>query len=409
MSSNALSSMEYMTLSHCWGDSSFLMLTSTNINDFKQGKPLSVLPKLFQDAISVTKLLGCGMIWIDSLCIIQDRLDDWQKESADMARVYANAICNIAATGLSGAHESILQDPDPALITPCIFKATGESQESSRWRVLMNMNVWHTHVYNAPLNKRAWVLQERLLSRRILHFAIGQLFWECLEKEDCEAWSNLNSLDSSISPYIDRVTPQFFRSRLTFEEGGLQLGMQLRHDETDLHKFREMWCDVVTSYTNCKLSVPTDKLPALFGIIDIMQHASNDECLAGLWRSNILAELLWRRSSKDDVGFSKDRFSRAPSWSWTSLDGPISPSESTPMIHHYKAIATIIDARMQGNPGTPLAICSAGSVTLDTYIAKAKFVDQESESYLGYFIFEGFGRARSIAHFDTPIGSVTNM
>lgn len=33
---------------------------------------------------------------------------------------------------------------------------------------------------NSVLSKRAWVLQERLLSRRVLYFGSLQMYWECL-------------------------------------------------------------------------------------------------------------------------------------------------------------------------------------------------------------------------------------
>jgi hypothetical protein len=34
-------------------------------------------------------------------------------------------------------------------------------------------------VGQAPLNTRGWVMQERLLSRRILHFGSDMIYWEC--------------------------------------------------------------------------------------------------------------------------------------------------------------------------------------------------------------------------------------
>jgi len=34
-------------------------------------------------------------------------------------------------------------------------------------------------MYKGPLNKRAWILQERVLPRAILYFSRTQLYWEC--------------------------------------------------------------------------------------------------------------------------------------------------------------------------------------------------------------------------------------
>jgi len=38
----------------------------------------------------------------------------------------------------------------------------------------------HEVFQKALLNRRAWVLQERLLSTRVLHYSNKELFWECL-------------------------------------------------------------------------------------------------------------------------------------------------------------------------------------------------------------------------------------
>ena len=41
---------------------------------------------------------------------------------------------------------------------------------------------------DAPVNTRAWVVQERLLAPRTLHFGRDQLFWECRTFEACESF-----------------------------------------------------------------------------------------------------------------------------------------------------------------------------------------------------------------------------
>ncbi|KAF2243629.1 heterokaryon incompatibility, partial [Trematosphaeria pertusa] len=62
----------YAILRHCWGaNPKFLTLTSTNMVEPRQGIKVSLLPRNFQDAISICKQLRLPYIWIDSLCIVQ--------------------------------------------------------------------------------------------------------------------------------------------------------------------------------------------------------------------------------------------------------------------------------------------------------------------------------------------------
>jgi hypothetical protein len=89
----------YITLSHCWGTETFFCLKRENVNQLKEHIPFHQLSKVFQDAIVVLRRLGLLYIWIDSLCIVQDQLEDWRIESSKMGEVYRNSLCNIAATG----------------------------------------------------------------------------------------------------------------------------------------------------------------------------------------------------------------------------------------------------------------------------------------------------------------------
>ncbi len=65
----------YMTLSHRWGDVSFLKLTVTNIALLHAGQSLNTLPQTFRDAIKICRFLGIRYLWIDSPCIIQEEDD----------------------------------------------------------------------------------------------------------------------------------------------------------------------------------------------------------------------------------------------------------------------------------------------------------------------------------------------
>lgn len=72
--------------------------TKANIQQRSNGVLISGLPKSFQDAVNITRELGYGLIWIDRICIIQDDEQDWERESADMASIYMNAVLTLSAT-----------------------------------------------------------------------------------------------------------------------------------------------------------------------------------------------------------------------------------------------------------------------------------------------------------------------
>jgi hypothetical protein len=66
---------------------------------FQEYVPPAALPKTFQDAINMAGFLEIEFLWIDSLCILQDDVDDWAKESSLMTNVYDGSYVNIVAPG----------------------------------------------------------------------------------------------------------------------------------------------------------------------------------------------------------------------------------------------------------------------------------------------------------------------
>lgn len=105
---------DYVCLSYCWGDTRPFTLNADAYSVLVSGIQAAILPKIFQDAISVTRRLGIQYLWIDSLyvttyscqflrthlliCILQDNKDDWASESGRMGLIYAQSTCTIAAT-----------------------------------------------------------------------------------------------------------------------------------------------------------------------------------------------------------------------------------------------------------------------------------------------------------------------
>ena len=103
----------YAALSHCWGtpqapySGMYFATVKQNIEQFIDGVGIVLLPKTFQDAITVTRKLKIRYLWIDALCIIQDDEEDWAREAVEMNSVYGNAYVTIVATSSNSDHEGV--------------------------------------------------------------------------------------------------------------------------------------------------------------------------------------------------------------------------------------------------------------------------------------------------------------
>jgi hypothetical protein len=135
------------------------------------------MPQNFQDAIFMTRALGSQYIWIDSLCIIQDSADDWAHEGSQMDKTYKFARLTLAATSASTSEDGFLDytlkgSTFTIPLTHCsspsdIVAQHQEKRSYDRMEPSVDDTIWNT---------RGWTLQERHLSRRILHFTQPQIF-----------------------------------------------------------------------------------------------------------------------------------------------------------------------------------------------------------------------------------------
>jgi hypothetical protein len=77
MLSEKPTSERYACLSNCWGNGGDVLKTTVGReSEFKTQVPWNELPKSFQDAVNACRRLGVNFLWIDSLCIIQDSVED---------------------------------------------------------------------------------------------------------------------------------------------------------------------------------------------------------------------------------------------------------------------------------------------------------------------------------------------
>ncbi|KAF8853466.1 HET-domain-containing protein, partial [Acephala macrosclerotiorum] len=186
-----------------------------------------------QDAALITTQLGIKYLWVDRFCIVQDDVVDVEMEIVQMPEIYYNAELTISATRADCAEKGFY-----------------------------------------PLDCRARTFQESLLSRRILHFTLREIQWECQAVPDSE--------------------------------------------KPDVHP----WQGLVEEYTLRQMKYPKDRARAISGIAAKFAARTGDSYCAGLWRSTFTSQLGWFCLKRQEHSRRLQELN-APSWSWLSVNGPV--------------------------------------------------------------------------------------
>jgi hypothetical protein len=239
---------------------------------------------------------------------------------------------------------------------------TGEDAKGKHLRrcTILDLSFWTHRVDEAPVNKRGWVLQERLMAPRVLHFCRDQVAWECCEFEAAEGQPE------GIPNYQLTLNGIRAGSRLKgldpLKDGAWLRNMRLQgYDDPDPHLQPgiyafELWRRIVEVYSKTAVTNSGDKLIALSGIARqmsekiektpkavIVRRAHSAEVatsqarspattqyVAGLWALHLESQLLWytEPTFRHVDGGKFEHLTkappptsyRAPSFSWAAID-----------------------------------------------------------------------------------------
>jgi hypothetical protein len=310
------SGIRYLTLSHCWGNLDVLTLKAENIGQMMDGFHMRDLPKTFKDAVEITKSLGFRYLWIDALCIIQDSPADWKREASRMASVYENSTCTRGALFGANSHAGCFKSRQPLEHFSCRISQAGSNDVF----VTSKHVFWELIDENGtgpgqpgPLNNRAWVVQERMMSPRTLYFGSRRIHWEC---------RTYTSTDHGIETDFNT---DGYTSHAKHACDILRAPLRPLAVRGDRYLFYIGWNTFLNKYTHGRLTRPEDRLVALTGIVDIARRSTALSMVSGLWKELLPFEILWSRDfyMDDSDLVPPPQYNRAPSWSWASQDGPV--------------------------------------------------------------------------------------
>lgn len=330
------------------------------------------LPASIVDAIKTTRRLQLDYVWIDSLCIIQDSEEDWNAEAAKMADVYANAHVTIFA-------DAAKDDGHGFLGPRKVFRSTSITiSDTAKTQVVLQIRRSSPSAWNYPkgslfvsdtrelsyLSKRAWILQERLLSRRKLHFGAHQVYWmcrECVIAEDGDLQDNWGIREESAITHVFKV-------------------------QENMSTLESDWTALIKMYSSLNLTHTEDKLPALSGLAKVFWGLTQDDYIAGIWKQSFATGLAWYVDIRDleDKSSRPTRY-RAPSFSWACLDDKVN-------------VATFNDGFQRSKPNTV-------DVTLESYSIICESSDPFGKIRGGNITLSGLIRkATTLGPYPTALG-----
>ncbi|KXL45056.1 MAG: hypothetical protein FE78DRAFT_71254 [Acidomyces sp. 'richmondensis'] len=299
----------YMALSYCWGETNFKGTVQRSLQKYARGVKLDSLPKTIQNALQIASALGLDYCWVDALCIIQDDGDDWNKEAAKMALIYESATLTLAASSSLSSEDGLFSQRECSRypLVPCHI--AGSTLHPSRPEFgALNERKWR---------KRAWTLQEELVSRRILYWDLHMLYWDCQERQWYE-WGNEDRTNTS--DIHSRSHNQNQRVKLASHPPSIGGEREIR----DPSRFFWLWDRTHLNYWERKITYPKDWPIAIRGVAEVFQKLHpGDKLVWGMWKGRFIADLLWEFVPKDvEIAnrycSAQKPHPNVPTWSWFS-------------------------------------------------------------------------------------------
>jgi hypothetical protein len=339
----------YIALSYVWGGIPQLLLTKSNKAALFQDGALKTfendIPQVIKDAMLFVRSIGEEMLWVDSLCIVQDDESVKHDLISDMASIYSGALATIIAASGENAGFGLPGVRENSRVLEYLVEIPGTGL-SLRYRRALNITM-----NDSTYNTRGWTFQERLLSRRCLYFTETQLFFECQEHLYSE---DRFGKQTDTYPHASEPSGYLINKMLldlNDSQGNEEVGQLLRYSK------------LVEEYCHKKFTFFSDILNAFAGIEAAMEQLCGWMMVYGLPEQILDRAILWEpeggatsrpvsQQTFDPAFFSSSKAEPSlptthklevrslefPSWSWAAWTGGIRYNEWTAsdlLVLHY--------------------------------------------------------------------------
>jgi hypothetical protein len=311
----------YVALSYVWGKRPKLELNKSNRGKLMIENGLApyldtTISNTVRDAIKVTDAIGERYLWVDALCISQNNDKEKQDLIDMMDRVYANAILTIVAANGEDAYVGL-----PG-VQPRSRKIVQICREIHPGKHLLYPLPEPMGLEASPWNSRAWTMQERFLSRRLLVFLGGQAVWHCRQTIALEdmMMRETGHVAQNFEWFSIKTRLVGVKARRGYTDGSIVKQRDGRTDILRSETFTE-YAKLVKQYTSRKMSYASDTLKALAGLLHILEACFKCQIKEGLPEILLDAAILWRpmealeRRPVSEVDI--------PSWSWAGWKGKV--------------------------------------------------------------------------------------
>lgn len=373
------------------------------------------LPTLFRDAVTFTRRLGYRYLWIDMVCIpeIEQETVARRRHSEYVASIYRHAALTLAASDATDVGHSLFKDrPDRmAVEVPWVVYAARDSgidggvadTESSTVPVqdfmtdaerltqqgkdertpevstprtvkaftlpidCETIHSYYVSLRHTPLAHRAWSFAERVLSRRVIHVAGDQVYFECLGTDPRVTGHD----DEEDKLYIDSTEKGMFvsedgvvlrhRSQSIYHGAVARILFRPGDEYTDAERtdVQNSWHGLVRTYSqHVGTETPADRLAAMaplariYGRVLLGGHSVEPQkgYIVGHFRRDLTQSLCWQglgmqgsKAKKRGLNITALQELDAPSWSWASFPGTTAGSFTFYDAGQIHELATLVD------------------------------------------------------------------